>query len=85
MPEWIRQRARLLKRRQPARKPAGARVTTLTWSDRSVGASAPASPEDRITAWPYEKTQNDQDNAEDDRAGKEHHDPGDDKNYGDDP
>jgi hypothetical protein len=52
---------------------------------RSIRASAPAPPKDRIAARPHEEPENDQQHAEDDRARNEHHDPRDDKGYGDDP
>lgn len=53
-------------RGQPAPSPQAPSDDSYVESDLSVGASAPASPEDRITAWPYKKAENDQDNAEDD-------------------
>src|SRR4029450_12400943 len=52
---------------------------------QSIRASAPAPPKDRIAARPHEESENDQQHAEDDRARNEHHDPRDDKGYGDDP
>jgi hypothetical protein len=50
-----------------------------------MSASAPTSPKDRKAARPHEEPENDQQHAENGRARKEHHDPSDDKHYGDGP